>query len=425
MVQAPLSGFGLLPGSWLPISLARMGRAKFRSAGLLVAIWFVVAPPAQAAAENDVVVGYIGPAQRQQTLSLVDRPPDDLGLAGAKLAIVDNNTTGRFTDQKFDLVNSVLASTATDEEITGAVDAVASRGAVAVILDLAAGPLLVAADAAAKHGLLALNVGATDDALRLSDCRTNLIQVVPSRAMLADALAQFLVWKKWQRWFLVVGSHPADTAFGDALQRAAARFGATIVETRVFKDTGGARTTDSGQVQVQRQLPVFMQGAPEHDVVVVADESEVFGTYMPFNTWDARPVVGTSGLVPVTWSPAHEQWGAIQLQDRFQDGYARPMRAEDMLAWMAVRMIGEAATRANSADAKAIADYMLGPDFKLAAFKGEALTIRPWNNQLRQPILLAAGNAVVSVSPQEGFLHPVSFLDTLGYDRPESQCSLR
>jgi hypothetical protein len=31
---------------------------------------------------------------------------------------------------------------------------------------------------------------------------------------------------------------------------------------------------------------------------------------------------------------------------------------------------------------------------------------------------------VVSVSPQEGFLHQFSELDTLGYDQPESGCKL-
>ena len=160
-------------------------------------------------------------------------------------------------------------------------------------------------------------------------------------------------------------------------------------------------------------------------MLLVADESEVFGAYMPYHAWDARPVAGSAGLVPTPWSPSHEAWGAVQLQGRFADTFDRPMRAEDMLAWMAVRMVGEAATRTGSSDPQAVRDYLLGPDFELAAFKGEALTIRPWNNQLRQPILLADGKTVVSVSPQEGFLHPTSFLDTLGYDAPESECDLR
>ena len=67
---------------------------------------------------------------------------------------------------------------------------------------------------------------------------------------------------------------------------------------------------------------------------------------------------------------------------------------------------------------------MLSPDFEVADFKGVALTLRPWNLQLRQPILLTDGRGTVSVSPQEGFLHQVSELDTLGFDRPETKCKL-
>ena len=386
-----------------------------------LALW-VGQAPAQADGSERVVIGLLLPSERELTLSLLERPTDDLGLAGAALGVTDNDTTGSFTGQDFDLVSREVAP----GDAAAAVEAareLADAGAAAIVAELEAGPLLAVADAVAPT--LVLNVGAPDDALRLADCRESLVHVVPSRAMLADALAQFLVWKRWPRWFLVEGSHPEDQAFAEALRRAAGRFGGEIVEERVFEDRGGARTTDSGHVQVQRQIPVFTQRAAEHDVLLVADESEVFGAYMPYHAWDARPVAGTSGLAPTPWSPAHEAWGAIQLQGRFANAFERPMRAEDMLAWMAVRMVGEAATRAGTSDGEAIRDYLLGPDFELAAFKGEALTIRPWNNQLRQPILLEGGETVVSVSPQEGFLHPTSFLDTLGYDAPESECALR
>jgi ABC transporter substrate binding protein (PQQ-dependent alcohol dehydrogenase system) len=94
-----------------------------------------------------------------------------------------------------------------------------------------------------------------------------------------------------------------------------------------------------------------------------------------------------------------------------------------MNAWTAVRMVGEAATRANSGEPAEIAEYMLGERFEIAAFKGESLTLRDWDRQLRQPILLADRHTVVSVSPQEGFLHQSSYLDTLGHDRPETECN--
>jgi ABC transporter substrate binding protein (PQQ-dependent alcohol dehydrogenase system) len=134
-------------------------------------------------------------------------------------------------------------------------------------------------------------------------------------------------------------------------------------------------------------------------------------------------VAGTDGLRPTSWSPAHDQWGAIQLQNRFVDSLHRLMTEKDIESWTAVRIIGEAATRTNSTDPAKMIEWIKGPDMEVAAFKGQKLTLRDWNWQLRQPILLADGRTVVSVSPQEGFLHPTSELDTLGYDRPETKCS--
>ena len=89
------------------------------------------------------------------------------------------------------------------------------------------------------------NIQAPDDALRQENCRDNVIHVAPSRRMLADALAQYLVWKKWSRWVLIYGSHPEDALLADAYRRAAQRFGARIVKEREYKDTGGSRQTDS------------------------------------------------------------------------------------------------------------------------------------------------------------------------------------
>jgi ABC transporter substrate binding protein (PQQ-dependent alcohol dehydrogenase system) len=100
------------------------------------------------------------------------------------------------------------------------------------------------------------------------------------------------------------------------------------------------------------------------------------------------------------------------------------MTARDMQAWSAVRMIGEGLARTSSSDPRTLLGFLKSPDFALAAFKGQRLTLRDWNLQLRQPILLTDGKMVVSVSPQEGFLHQVSELDTLGVDRPESKCRL-
>ena len=370
----------------------------------------------------EIGIGYLRRVAIKPTLSLVEQPAENDGVAGARLAIEDNNTTGKFLNQHFTLVEFRLKD---GDDAAKAAIALADRDIAFVITDLPADALLKAADAVRDRGTVLLNAGAIDDRLREEDCRANVIHAAPTRSMLADGLAQYLVWKQWKRWMLVVGSHDEDGRFAEALRRSATRFGAKIVQERVFEDTGGARRTDSGVTLIQRQMPVFTQQAPVYDVLVAADESEVFASYLPYRTWDPRPVAGSAGLIPKSWDAAQDQWGAVQMQNRFLKLNSRRMTALDMQAWTAARMIGEAASRVNSNDRKMVLDFLKGPDFSIAAFKGQRLTLRDWNLQLRQPILLVDGRMVVSVSPQEGFLHQVSELDTLGVDQPETRCKLQ
>jgi ABC transporter substrate binding protein (PQQ-dependent alcohol dehydrogenase system) len=379
-----------------------------------------VATQALAAGTVEIGIGYLGHAGVKSKLSLVEQPSDNDGIAGARLAIDDNNTTGKFLNQHFALEQLRLKE---GDDVAKAATELASRNGY-IIADLPAEALLKAADALRDRGTVLLNAGSIDDRLREQDCRANVIHVAPTRSMLADALAQYLVWKQWKRWLLVVGSHDTDKLYADALRRAAARFGAKIVQERAFEDAGGARRTDSGVTLIQRQMPVFTQQAPAYDVLIAADESDVFASYLPYRTWDPRPVAGSAGLVPTSWDAAQDQWGATQMQNRFMKLNSRPMTALDMQVWTAVRMIGEATSRTNTGDPKLVFDFLKGPDFSVAAFKGQRLTLREWNLQLRQPILLVDGRMVVSVSPQEGVLHQFSELDTLGVDRPETRCRL-
>lgn len=352
-------------------------------------------------------------------LSLLDLPPTDDGIAGAQLGIKDNNTTGQFVNQEFIL--DVVEDSDPDKlikEIKAKVDA----GAHFVLTDVAPTTLLKLADAVGDKEVLLINYGSVDDALREENCRQHVMHTAPTRAMLADALAQYLVWKKWRRWFLVLGPNEDDKLFADALRRAAKRFGAKIVEERTFNYETGNRRADGGFEQVQQQIPTFTQDAPDYDVLVVADEGNLFGDYLPYRTWDARPVAGTAGLVATSWHPAIEMWGGTQFQNRFKRLANRNMRPLDYNAWMATRIIGEAATRKNSGSFSDLAPFIKSPEFALSAFKGVRLSLRDWNGQLRQPVPILSPKLLVSVSPQPGFLHQFTELDTLGVDRPESKC---
>ena len=396
------------------------------SAAILSAVLILgatlMAPAAAATAGLDVAVIYLTKQEKQRLpLSLLDSILEDDGIWGARLGLQDNQTTGRFLKHAYRLIEAVLPE---DGDPAAAFRSRAAEGVRLFLADLRAEDLEAIAALPEAAGALIFNVRAPDDALRNEGCRANVFHVVPSRAMRTDALAQYLMWKKWNRWLVLYGKTAEDQAFFEALQRSAKKFDAEVVEARpVVEDAPSART-DSGHAQIQKQIPILTQGAPAHDVVVVADEADAFGEYLPYRTWDARPVAGTQGLVPTAWHRSHEQWGGTQIQRRFHKIAGRDMTVRDYANWAAMRSIGEAVTRVNSAEPEKIRAHLMGDGFKLAAFKGTPLTFRRWNQQLRQPVLLAAPRSLVSVSPQKEYLHQRTPLDTLGYDEPESACKL-
>lgn len=392
-------------------------RGKVGSWVLASALGLACAMPAWAVDVKSAVlrVDY----QELLPISRFDLKPQDLGFAGAALADEDNSTTGRFLGHTYETVTQSVAP----EEAESAAAELVAQGVPYVVVIANGEDTARIADTVAEAGGIVLNAGARDNALRGQGCRKNLLHIAPSNDMSADAVAQFAMWKKWPRWVLVEGSNPADQELGQSYKRAAQKFGAKIIETRTFEDTGGTRRTDSGHVLVQRQLPTFMQDLPRHDVVMAADGSDYFAAYLPYHMWDPRPVMGSAGLRPVTFHPAHEAWGATQFHTRFEDLTGRYVHEEDYEVWLALRVIGEAVTRTGSNDPETLRQYILSEDFELAAFKGQKVTFRDWNGQMRQPILLYDDHITVSVSPQDGFLHQTSPLDTLGQDRAESACT--
>lgn len=362
---------------------------------------------------QEVAIAYLGQAQQAPAaLSNLDPFIPDKGHNGAELGIIDNNTTGQFTGQKFVLKKFIVPVDGDpvavfNKEIAGRYHLVVTQLPMVQTLNISALD-------AGKSSLL-LDAASMDDEFRNGQCRSNVLHLLPSRAMRADALAQYLMKKRWTKWFLVTGPSPEDQLFAEALHRSAKKFAMKIVAEKAWEHTFDARKT------AQSDVAVFTQ-ADDYDVLVVADEQGLFGEYLDYRTWLPRPVVGTQGLVASSWHPTHEQWGATQIQNRFKElaGYA--MSEQDYGAYLAVRAVGEAATRSKSNELKPIKDYMLSDQFALQGYKGTPLSFRSWDGQLRQPVLLSAPRSAVAVAPIEGFLHPKTELDTLGYDQPESQC---
>jgi len=93
--------------------------------------------------------------------------------------------------------------------------------------------------------------------------------------------------------------------------------------------------------------------------VWVADTDQAFGEYVSYRTYDPKPVVGTQGLTAVAWHPSYEQYAGMQLQDEFERFAKRDMTERDYTGWLAVRAIGEAATRSGKTDIEGFRDYIL------------------------------------------------------------------
>ena len=168
-------------------------------------------------------------------------------------------------------------------------------------------------------------------------------------------------------------------------------------------------------------MPSFTQ-AKEHDVVLVSDFYGDFSQYVYFNTWTPRPVAGSAGLTPVSWNKVIEAWGAAQLQGRFEKFASRWMTNKDYASWVAVRTLITAVSKTNTKNINENINFIYSDKFEIAAYKGRKLTFRKYNGQLRLPISLIHPKALVSTSPQIGFLHPITDLDTLGIAPHEMQC---
>ncbi|WP_420899270.1 ABC transporter substrate-binding protein [Fertoeibacter niger] len=347
------------------------------------------------------------------TLSNLDPVPEDLGIVGAEVALADNATTGGFLGHDYTL--DIVSVAPGDDLLAAAGAALAASGL--LLVEAGAPDLLRIADLPAAADALIFNVAAGDRALRDADCRANLLHTLPEDAMRTDALMQVLQAKRFADLVMITGPQPGDASYAEALRRSATKFGLTILAEKPWTfDTDLRRAAPA-------EVPLFTQDFPDHHILLIADEADDFGRYVEHNTWLPRPIAGSEGLEGLGWAPVVEQWGAVQLQNRFEKQAGRDMASRDYAAWAAVRAIGEAVTRTNAADPAALRAYMLSDAFALDGFKGRPLTFRTWNGQLRQPIPVVNARALVQLAPVEGFLHQSNELDSLGVDAPESTCT--
>lgn len=350
--------------------------------------------------------------EKPPVLSNVIEEPKDLGIKGAELAIIDSNKSAKFLNQNFNLESKISYD---ENELISTFEKFIKNNNHYVILNVEDSFLeKLLKNPLAKDALL-INASSQNTDLRKNYCQQNLLHTSASNAMLYDGLVQFLIKRNFKDIFLISGKNPKDLQIKEDIKRAAKKFGANIVVEKDWENNSDIRR------KANDEFPVFTQ-AKDYDVILLADYYGDFGEFVYFNSWLPRPVAGTQGLTPVLWHKVIEQWGAAQMQSRFEKFSSRWMESRDYSNWLAIRTIITAISKTNTADLKTNIDFIYSEDFDVAAYMGRKLSFRDYNGQIRIPISLVQPRALISTSPQVGFLHPVTDLDTLGIAPFEMKC---
>lgn len=396
--------------------------SRLRSLAAIIAAGFLAAAPAVAQDElPTVTIGFLDlaediryddwgvhPVDIRSATAIGDRR----AYAGAQLGLEELKHLKRVAKAHFAMTRESVAGSA---EMVAAVERMKGDGVSFFVLDASDDVVAEVAARTADMGVYLFNTTAPGDDLRNALCQPHLFHTAASRAMLADAVAQYLKAQKWQDILILRGPLDEDNQMVNAFERAAALFGLDIDETRDFVLGNDPRAREVNDL-------AFLTGDASYDAVFVADIDGEFALGVPYATQDPAAVVGAAGLTPRVWHWSYLRHGAPQVHGRFERMHGRRMGEADWGAWIAMKIIGNGIARAKTTDPAAVAAFLRAGDFRIDGSKGPGMSFRPWNNQLRQPVMLTTGNWVTAVAPIEGFKHRTNDLDTLGHDERDSTC---
>jgi ABC transporter substrate binding protein (PQQ-dependent alcohol dehydrogenase system) len=336
-------------------------------------------------------------------------------FAGAEVGLDEAAPLVRVLNTDFTLDRVVVKSPA---DVAPAVLQAADAGTHFFLIDAPAEAYRPLAAAVRGRDLLLFNVSESDDVLRRDLCAAEFVHVYPSRAQLMDGLVQYVVSRKWTNLLELQGPSPDDAAMTAAFEHSVQKFGAHIVAQRKFKPGTDPRDREQND-------PALLSAINrDFDVAFVADSDFDFVRTVPYHLVRPRPVIGSIDLEPVAWHWTWDHNGAPQVNSRFEKrSGGRHMEGADWAAWVAVKMIVQSVLHTHSADFSTQRAFILSAG-SFDGDKGLAVSVRAWDHQLRQAVLLAAPYEVIANAPIEGFLHQTNELDTLGDDQPESACHL-
>lgn len=334
-------------------------------------------------------------------------------LQGVQLGLKESKVIGRSLGIKFNLIE--LSVNSTSDYLATLQESLATTGSFVVIADLPKDALIDLSSKFKHLDVLLFNARLKDDDLRAQHCAQKLFHTIPSHTMLTDALAQFLKSKNWTSVLSLRGPLAEDERLSLAMDKSAHKFGLKIVATKEFVLSNNPRDRDKTNVAT-------MTGRPKHDTVFIADHYGEFARYVPYQTYSSKLVVGAEGLIPAAWHWTWERHGAPQLNQRFDKLADARLSSEQWAGWAVVKSLVSALVKQQPNDFKELYSRLSSDLLTVDLYKGAPGSFRPWNNQLRQPLLLHTHSAVIERAPLDGFMHHRNTLDTLGTDEAESSC---
>lgn len=347
-------------------------------------------------------------------LKLKEKKPP---ISGVKAAVKGSKIPGRAAGLKFKLVERTLAPGDQVEDVVQTQLATIPDSVFILDLPLQDMELLATAFAESAETVM-FNIRQPSDALRAEKCSPALFHTIASAAMHTDAITQYLSAMNWRNILVLASASEEDRATAKAFTISAKKFGLKITAAREFVNSNDPR-------EREKNRPRLLTSDADYDVIFLADQEGEFGRYLAYNAFHARPVVGAEGLRPASWHWTWERNGAPQLNQRIRKFAKGNPASEDWAGWVAVRSVVQAAIKSASVHPADLRQALRSDDFTIDLYKVGPGSFRSWDQQLRQPILLHTHNAVIGTAPFEGFLHPISSFDTLGFDEPENRCNLK
>ncbi|MFQ5803582.1 MAG: ABC transporter substrate-binding protein [Candidatus Methylomirabilales bacterium] len=383
------------------------------------------------AAEELAVGALVGPGEAGQ-----------YAVAATELAAEEAN----YIAGAFGKVVRLLAEVAISPEDAAkkATKLVRQRGAKA-ILGGGGDPLTQAIEeASAREGVIYLNSMSRSEVLRGPRCRRLTFHVEASLAMYTDTIAQWLVRRaKQPRWGFLTPDSETGAEMERLAKRALRRHGGTPVAREVVP----ASTRD-----YRAALAALAKAGPDVLIINLAGLSllqalaqftelglavQVSGPVMEaVEFWQAEPAKLT-GIWPALWSHGFRRYSGRELNKRLAEALGKPAESHAWASYTAMKAVWEAVFRGGQTDTAGLVSFF-EKGHGVDAHKGQLLTFRPWDHQLRQPLMVLRckvpaadatrwdvfellGEVPLRGTPGES---RAAILDTLGLSKAESGCRL-